>query len=94
MNPIGKWDSFPRHWKMSAFGSGLFHENFIHFYPLYHISLLFGMAPSRGLPLSTPAPKWAAQTLNFCTQHCVPVSQLHVPHQVSYSKCPSAVHEV
>ena len=52
------------------------------------ISLLFGMAPSPGdFLLSTLAPKWAALTLTLYTQHCVPVSHLHVPHQNSTSTC-------
>ncbi len=32
--------------------------------------------------LSTLTPKWAALTFNHCTEHCVPVSHLHVPHQI------------
>ncbi len=51
-----------------------------------HISVLFGMAPPPGgLLLSILAPKWAALTLTLCTEHCVPVSHLHVPHQNSTS---------
>ncbi len=49
-------------WKMSAFGSGFFHENFSQFLPHLppeksHISVLFGVAPSPGgLRLSILAP--------------------------------------
>ncbi len=46
-------------------------------------SLLFGLVPlSGGFLLSILASKRAALTFNHCTQHCVPVSHLHVPHQV------------
>ncbi len=34
---------------------------------------------------SIPAPTWAALSLTLCTQHCVPVSHLRVPHQNSSS---------
>ncbi len=40
------------------------------------------------------APKWAALTLTVCTQHCVPVSHLRVPHQNSTSTCFSTVFQV
>ncbi len=33
--------------------------------------------------LSILVPKWAALTLTLYTQHCVPVSHLQVPHQIS-----------
>ncbi len=52
-----------------------------------HISVLFGIPPPGGLLLSILAPKWAASTLNLCTQHCVPVSQLHIPRPNSTSTC-------
>ena len=67
--------------------------NFIDFYPLkksYLCSVWHGPPPG-GLLLSILAPKWAASTLTQCTQHCVPVSQLHVPHQNSTSTCFSTV---
>ncbi len=80
------------HWKMSAFGSGFFHENFSPFHPLLPpqiVIFLFCLAcpppPPGGLLLSILAPKWAAWTLIQCTQHCVPVSHLRVPHQNSTS---------
>ncbi len=60
-----------------------------------HFSVLFGMAPPPGgLHLSILAPIWAALTLTLCTQHCVPVSHLHVPHQNSTSTCFSTVFQV
>ena len=59
------------------------------------ISLLFGMAPSPGgLLLSTLPPKWAALTLTQCTQHCVPVAHLHIPHQIVTPTCFSVVFQV
>ncbi len=75
------------HWKMSAWRSGFFHENFIHVYPLKKPNFsLFGMVPSPGgLLLSTLVPQWAVWTLALCTEHCVPVSLQHVPHQNSTS---------
>ncbi len=40
------------------------------------------MLPSPGsLLLSTVAPKWAALTLNVCTQHCAQVLHFYVLHQ-------------
>ncbi len=46
------------------------------------------------LHLRILAPKWAALTLTLCTQHCVPVSHLRVPHQNSTSTCFSTVFQV
>ncbi len=71
--------------------------HFIHFFPpsKSHFSVLFGMGPPPGdLHLSIPAPKWAALTLILCTQHCVPVSHLHVPHENSTSTCFRTVFQV
>ncbi len=70
--------------------------NFIHFYPLKsQISLLFGMAPPPGgLLLSILPPKWAALTLTQCTQYCVPVAHLHIPHQIVTPTCFSVVFQV
>ncbi len=56
---------------------------------------LFGAPPSLvGLILSILAPKWAAPTMNLCTEHCAWVSYLRIPHQNSTSKCPSVACEV
>ncbi len=71
--------------------------NFIHFPPplqnaKFQLSLACSPSPPGGLHLSTP--KWAPLTLTLCTQHCVPVSQLHVPHQNSASTYFSKAYEV
>ena len=96
--PEGLGNEF--HWKMSAFGSGFIHEIFSQFHP--HLPpekakcpfcLAWPPLPS-GFLLSTLAPKWAALTLNLCTQHCVPVSHLHVPHQNFTSTHFSTAYEV
>ncbi len=66
--------------------------NFIHVYPLkksYFCSVwhepLSRWPSFEGLLLL--APKSAGFTFNHCTEHCVPVSHLHVPHQNSTSTC-------
>ncbi len=69
-------------WEWCARGFGFPHENFSQFHPC--------LPPQRvpspdGFLLSILAPKWAAMTLTLCTQHCVPGSHLHVPHQNSTS---------
>ncbi len=78
MQPCG--NDWPGGWDCHMKISG----HFIHFFPLKKpLFSLFGMpsSPSDFL-LSTLAPKWAALTLTQCTQHCVPVSHLHIPHQI------------
>ncbi len=53
-----------------------------------HFSFLFGVPPTPGgLLLSILALKWVASTLNLCTQHCVPLSQLHIPRPNSTLTC-------
>ncbi len=67
--------------------------NFNPFYPFKkpHLCSVWHGPPPGSLLLIILAPKWAALTFNLCTQHCVPVSQLHVPHQNSTSTCFSTV---
>ncbi len=53
------------------------------------------MVPSPGgFLLSILVPKWASLTLTLCTQHCVPVSRLHLPHQIFTPTCFSTVFQV
>ena len=78
MAPEGLGDE--SQWKMSAFGSGLFHENFSRFHPLLPLQkatfvlCLVCPPPSGGLLLSTLVSKWAAPTLT-CVLNIV--SQYH-----------------
>ncbi len=58
------------------------------FCPVWHVPPLVVFL------LSILAPKWATLTLTLCTEHCVPVSHLHVPHQNSTSTHFSTVYEV
>ncbi len=70
--------------------------HFIHFFPLKQpnfSSVWHGPSPG-GLLLSTLVSKWAALTLTLCTQHCVPVSHPHVPHQIFTPTCFSTVFQV
>ncbi len=90
MQPCG--NDWPGGWDCHMKISG----HFIHFFPLKKpLFSLFGMpsSPSDFL-LSTLAPKWAALTLTQCTQHCVPISHLHVPHQIFTPTCFSTVFQV
>ncbi len=90
----------PRWNVATARGSGFLHENFSPFHQ--HLPpekgfflVLFGMAPSLcDFLLSILASKWAALTLILCTQHCVQVSHLHVPHQNFASTRFSRAYEV
>ena len=50
--------------------------------------------PPGGLLLSILPPKWAALTLTQCTQYCVPVAHLHIPHQIVTPTCFSVVFQV
>ncbi len=70
--------------------------HFIYFYPLKkpNLSLIWHGPPLVVFSLSTLASKWAAVTLTLCTQHCVPVSHLHVPHQNSTSTHFSTAYEM
>ncbi len=88
-------------WKWWARGSGFPHENFNQFHPRlppekakFLFCLAYPPPPPVVLLLSTLAPKWAALTLTQCTQHCVPVSHLHVAHQNPTSTCFSTAEEV
>ena len=81
MSPGGKW------W---ARGSGFFCKNFSPFHPLLppeKAIFLFCLAcpPSRWLPFEHSGTKTDSLDIDLCTEHCVPVSHLHVPHQNSTS---------
>ena len=81
-------------WKMSAFGSRFFLEKFQPISYIYPLKKPNFCSVWRAPPLQVAfilTPKWAASTLNLFTQHCVPVSHLHVPHQNSTSTCFSTV---
>ncbi len=90
MEPCG--NDWPGGWDSSMKISG----HFIHVFPLKQplFSPVWHGPPPGGLLLSILAPKWAALTLTLCTQHCVPVSHLCVPHQNSTSTCFSTVFQV
>ncbi len=70
--------------------------HFIHVFPLKKpfFSPFWHGPPPGGHLLSILAPKWAALTLTQCTQHCVPGSHLHIPHQNSTSTCFRTVFQV
>ncbi len=87
------------HWKWWARGSRFPHENFNQFHPCLlpqkaKFQSCLAEPPPGGLLLSTLAPKWAAWKLNRCTQHCVLISHLHVPHQIFTPKCFSTMFQV
>ncbi len=86
----------PREWisvEMKGLGAGIVPWKFQSPWKS-QISFLF-VTPSSpgGFLLNTLAPKWAALTLTLCTQHCVPVSHLHVPYQNSTLTCLRTVWE-
>ncbi len=91
MQPCG--NDWPGGWDCPMKISG----HLIHVFPLkkpLFSPVCHGPPPPGGLLFSILAPKWAALTLTLCTQHCVPVSHLHVPHQNSTSTCFSTVFQV
>ncbi len=62
--------------------------DFIHFYPFKkpHLCSIWCGPPSRWLSFEHSSAKMGSQwTFNHCIQHCVPVLQLHIPHQNSTS---------
>ncbi len=80
MQPCG--NDWPGGWDCPIEISGLF----IHFFPL--------KKPLGGFLLSILVPKWVTWTLSHCTQHCVPISHLYVPHQIFTPTCFSTVFQV
>ena len=94
VTPLVSFCCFTEPSNLSTFESRKISADFILFYPFkqsYFSSVWRAPPPPGGLLLSILAPKWAALTLTQCTHHCVPVSQLHVPHQNSTSTCFSTV---
>ena len=90
MNPTGKCQPGGQDFSMKI------SADFIHFYPLKkpHLCSVWRGPPSRWPSFEHSSSKMGSLHIDLCTEHCVPVSQLHVPHQNSTSTCFSAVYEV
>ncbi len=80
------WDSAI---KISGHYSYFFPLKSQNFSPVWHAP-----PPQSGFLFSSLVPKWAALTLTLCTQHCVPVSDLHVPRHIFTPTCFTTVFQV